>query len=1285
MISSFQLKSAADTASYHADAFDIAKTREARYERVPSAWGGNGAAHAGFIAGSAIQGQDFLATLEGRIAGQELAGGWLKTDDGTVLHHKPGMDFTFSPGKSVSIAALVGKDDRIIAAHEAAVEAGMRFLEAEGSQYRAGGKQAPADNLLYSKFSHIVSRQQDPQVHTHVVVHNAVRDADGAWHALDNSKLLDLRKAADAIYGQTLERHLNALGYRTEQGKSGPEIRGIPDKLCTLFSSRQEDIRADLDKHGINYDTAHVKDRQQSNFATRPPKVMVSRSELEKLWSAKAMEIGIDLRTLARQPDLSAVVAQARPHNEIDLAIGRLVEQQTAAKGILDQRMDQRIAAIRDPQAMVQRARAIRRNQTDKLGPTAEIRVAENTLHGVTAKQISASLTTGTRYADPRQLTAALERAVAAGTLHVDKGRYSIESPAAQAARHALALQANRAERQATANAMLASVIGRFEAAKARSLELRAALVAEHEKQARAPAGTEDYSRVMALSEQLRKTSEALSPVPGGLLVDQVKNTYPGVAAGQIQQAIKLAVADGKLQVQESKNGKALYGVESAEETQARRAAERTLSRTPAQEALKDKVAGAWTTVQSGMQAAREHADSLVVELKIARTENNTARIEALQKDLAKARGEMALSEGQIGQKIRNLVGERQVETRPEKLAEQLADQARGGLSHADLADRRADRLAEYADKLSGKAADAQHDRVKSPVNQADIDAAIRNALESQAVHRNAGKISCETEAQTDQRNQQLQADRKEISAVQRAIASVAKAADRTAKYAAQRQERQAEMAKLKEENFKKLAPDVQRAIKRSQSTSYKVGKGLRTASQLIRNPGKFVAKAATRATLNAFRDTSTGLAAGVWAVAAGSLKGLQLGAQAVAGRTSARDGVLEQSKMLKGKQQLTALSTLGYRTDAEGNVTQAKANMHNVVLIGAVKALEVSQLTHTTFGKALRNELVQNITQRQVGGLEAMAAKLLVGMVKGNRAVVDWRANRADRRQEEKLVAQVEKTMKPRQEAYANLVKAQVEHQAGRLDAAGLQAAHGKLEAALGASDKAHGALFKHAEKLHSAGRMSDSSLAYRHKQFTEYKQAAEMFRGKDNQPGLAIRDRLETIGLRAKQENQMPQSQQDAERKAASNARFKVLGMNSRELAKVERDAGVKPTSVMQVKADKLLDVKRTQEPKIEKHQELATSLEKREKSIAAKHNQPTPTNGKEAKMDNANDRLLTPRKDREATPEKDLATGRDTAERLKKQERDHETAAAERDTKRDSAQDRKQERSKDRGMSM
>lgn len=434
MISSFQLKSVAATLDYHADAFSQDRTQEgAAGEQTPATWGGKGAALAGLGIGAQIKAGDFQAVLEGRIDGQQVPGGYSR--EYGAGHHKPGMDYTFSPGKSVSVTALVGGDERLLGAHNAAVESSMQWLEERGAVARVGGQDQQTGNLLYAKMDHITSRQQDPQVHTHVVIANATRTDDGKWRALDNHQLLSLRKEADGIYGQALDRNLHSLGYKTEQGKSGPEISGYTREQLGAFSLRTADIERHLEGRGLTLETANAAQRQVANLSTRPDKEALPRDQLQGIWRERAREVGLDAGELsAARPEPQRVQPRGVEQGAVDKAVGQVVDAIRQA----GMRFDALALMARHAPDRDQRADAVasmRRSYADQQPKSA----------AQIGKQVREQ--PGLRYASNAQVEKALSRAVDSGKLLQSSGKYAVDHAASLQRRDTLREMSSPARR----------------------------------------------------------------------------------------------------------------------------------------------------------------------------------------------------------------------------------------------------------------------------------------------------------------------------------------------------------------------------------------------------------------------------------------------------------------------------------------------------------------------------------------------------------------------------------------------------------------------------------------------------------------------------------------------------------------------------------------------------------------------------------------------------------------------------------------------------------------------
>ena len=215
--------------------------------REASAWAGEGAAALG-LAGS-IDPDTFTAILEGRIPDGPQLG--KRGKDGEI-HHRPGRDVTLSAPKSVSLVALVGGDERIVAAHDQAVGKTLAWVErnvietrlqdpATGTMIRAGGQK-----MVAATFRHDTSRNLDPQLHTHCVIANMVQGGDGKWRTMVNDGLYRNKMAIGAIYRAELAHGLKDLGYGIDKTHSDGrfEIAGVSREAIQAFSTRRAEIEA---------------------------------------------------------------------------------------------------------------------------------------------------------------------------------------------------------------------------------------------------------------------------------------------------------------------------------------------------------------------------------------------------------------------------------------------------------------------------------------------------------------------------------------------------------------------------------------------------------------------------------------------------------------------------------------------------------------------------------------------------------------------------------------------------------------------------------------------------------------------------------------------------------------------------------------------------------------------------------------------------------------------------------------------------------------------------------
>ena len=219
---------------------------------------------------------------------------------GNATNRRIFYDFTFSPPKSVSVAALASADDRILEAHAQAVRSALREFEVFATtRVRVGRADCDRStgNFVAAMFTHDTSRALDPHLHTHCIVFNATFDAtENRWKALQNYELLRARKFVENVYYHELARKLRGFGYEIRNLARGDfQIEGISEAICERFSKRDAEIDKALTKLLADKPELTGADfkalRAQLAVETRAKKQKdLSRAELRMLWDSQLNE-----------------------------------------------------------------------------------------------------------------------------------------------------------------------------------------------------------------------------------------------------------------------------------------------------------------------------------------------------------------------------------------------------------------------------------------------------------------------------------------------------------------------------------------------------------------------------------------------------------------------------------------------------------------------------------------------------------------------------------------------------------------------------------------------------------------------------------------------------------------------------------------------------------------------------------------------------------------------------------------------------------------------------------
>ena len=271
--------------------------------REASAWAGRGADALGLS--GPVDPDAFRKVLEGRVpdgSGQRLG----RRRNGELVH-RPGRDLTLSAPKSVSLAALVGGDERVVAAHDRAVKRTLGWVEkhvaetrlrdpATGRMVRSGGQ-----DMVVATFRHDTSRNLDPQLHTHAVLANMLKGGDGKWRTMANEKLYASQRLIGAIYRVELAREVKRLGYGIEKTHADGrfEISGVPRTVIEAFSTRRAAIVAAMNERGLGDTQSNPRLAERAALMTRAHKRDVDHEGLRAHWEKQARELGFDTKALA--------------------------------------------------------------------------------------------------------------------------------------------------------------------------------------------------------------------------------------------------------------------------------------------------------------------------------------------------------------------------------------------------------------------------------------------------------------------------------------------------------------------------------------------------------------------------------------------------------------------------------------------------------------------------------------------------------------------------------------------------------------------------------------------------------------------------------------------------------------------------------------------------------------------------------------------------------------------------------------------------------------------------
>ncbi|MFA7611302.1 MAG: MobF family relaxase, partial [Sulfurimonas sp.] len=270
--------------------------------------------------------KDFDAILNGRhpSSGEQLIKLSKKDLEENGDRKRAACDLTFAADKSVSILYEVSSDEvkaQIREAFSESISEALDFAEANYSNSKSRDNMQGVEaesKMLFTRFDHSESRNNDMHLHQHCLAINMIQDKDGNWKSVEFNQIMMNHQLIGQIQRNSFAQKLQKLGYEVEitNAKVGSfSLKSVDKELRDQFSTRSEDIKNEMEASGqTSYKATHTAQRQTAKWKDKNK----DRAGIQEVNIERLKEAGADIELIKSQnPDLEIRKMSAKEAVEI--------------------------------------------------------------------------------------------------------------------------------------------------------------------------------------------------------------------------------------------------------------------------------------------------------------------------------------------------------------------------------------------------------------------------------------------------------------------------------------------------------------------------------------------------------------------------------------------------------------------------------------------------------------------------------------------------------------------------------------------------------------------------------------------------------------------------------------------------------------------------------------------------------------------------------------------------------------------------------------------------------